>query len=364
VPISWTISRYIGLQFLVGVGMVFGVVLSLVFVFDVTELMRQTSSNEQAGFGLLASMSLLKLPSLTEKAAPFAILFGAMWSFLKLTRSNELVVVRASGVSVWQFMAPPVGLAFSLGLLATMILNPLSATMLARHDDLAARNFSGKSSLLAMSDSGLWLRQVDSTGQSVIHALRSEKQGIILSDVIIFLYEGSDAFSARIDAARATLKDGAWHLEKAWATGPDRQAIFHDSYTLPTSLTPQQIQESFASPATLSFWDLPAFIDMLETSGFTAVRHRLHLHTLLASPALFMAMVLIAATFSLRHARGGGIGMMILGGVLVGFALFFVSDVTVALGTSGGLPVILAAWAPAAVSLLLGLASLFYLEDG
>ncbi len=75
-------------------------------------------------------------------------------------------------------------------------------------------------------------------------------------------------------------------------------------------------------------------------------------------------MILIAATFSLRPARRGGVGRMIGLGVASGFLLYFLSDLVFALGLSARIPVMLAAWAPAAVSSLLGLAMLLHLEDG
>ena len=75
-------------------------------------------------------------------------------------------------------------------------------------------------------------------------------------------------------------------------------------------------------------------------------------------------MVLIAATFSLRLTRRGGTGLLVLGGLIAGFLLFFLTDVVLALGMSGSIPVILAAWAPAGVFTLLGLAMLLHLEDG
>ncbi len=133
---------------------------------------------------------------------------------------------------------------------------------------------------------------------------------------------------------------------------------------LETTLTPRKIEESFASPDTMSFWDLPGFINLLEESGFPAQRHRLHYNVLLARPFLLCAMVLVAATFSLRMQRRGGATFMIVGGVISGFLLYFLSDIVFALGLSGKVPVGLAAWTPTVVSLMFGASMLLHLEDG
>jgi lipopolysaccharide export system permease protein len=218
--------------------------------------------------------------------------------------------------------------------------------------------------LLQVSTNGLWLRQGDEKGQSVIHALRVADSGLKLEDVILFIYEGQDLFRGRIDAHTAALKAGYWHLERAWVTGPGRPAVFYSTLDLKTALTPHQIQESFATPDTISFWDLPRFISLAEAAGFSATKHRLHYHALLAAPVLLCAMIFVAAAFSLRLARLGGAARLILAGVLTGFLLYFFTDVTQALGVSGIVPVTLAAWAPATTALLLGMAAVFNQEDG
>jgi lipopolysaccharide export system permease protein len=114
----------------------------------------------------------------------------------------------------------------------------------------------------------------------------------------------------------------------------------------------------------MSFWELPGFIALLEQSGFTAQRHRLHFNVLLARPFLFCAMVLVAATFSLRMQRRGGAGMLIVSGVLAGFLLYFLSDIVFALGLSAKIPVLLAAWTPTGISMIFGSSMLLHLEDG
>ena len=359
-----TLSLYLARRFLAGTAFVFFVIMVLVFLVDSIELLRRSGDDVAIDFALIVQLAVLRLPMLSQKLLPFAALFGGILTFSRLTRSNELIVVRAAGISVWQFLAPPLAVALVVGLLQVGLFNPLASVMTARYEHLEAKHLKGNSSLLAFSSTGIWLRQSDGFGQSVVHALAVAQEGRELREAIIFLYEGADRFVGRIDAATATLEDGYWNLRDGIITRPDGGMERFDEHRLSTSLTLEQIQEGFASPATLSFWSLPRFIDTLEEAGFAAVRHRLHWHGVLAQPALMCAMVLLAATVSLRLTRSGHTGSLIAVGVLAAFLLYFVSDVVFALGLSGNLPVILAAWAPATVSLLIGLALLFHFKDG
>jgi lipopolysaccharide export system permease protein len=182
--------------------------------------------------------------------------------------------------------------------------------------------------------------------------------------VVVFFYDREFAFTGRADAPSARLEAGQWVLERPVLSSPEGGRELRDTLNIPTELTADRIQESFAPPETMSFWELPHFIESLEAVGFSAREHRLYWHGLLALPLLLCAMLLIGTTFSLRLVRRGGTSLLIAGGLLAGFTFYILSDVVFAVGLSGRLPVVLAAWTPAGVAVLLGLTTLLHLEDG
>jgi len=357
---------YVGRQFFVSFLLLFLLFLGLILLFDTVELLRRGASKPNVTVAIIMEMALLKLPQMAGQLFPFAVLFGGMMTFWRLTRTHELVVTRAAGVSAWQFMAPVLVIATFIGIFQVSIFNPVASVFIMRFDQLEARYLKGQSNLLAISQTGLWLRQANLDGQSVIHANTVLQRGedVQLQDVTIFAFRGTDNFMERIHANIGRLEDGFWHLEKVSIFRPEEPNKKLNQHLFETDLTVGKIQDSFAPPETLSFWELPSFIRTLENSGFSATRHRLHWHSLLASPLLLCAMVLIAATFTLRHARRGGVLFVVSGGVMTGFLLFFFSDLVFALGLSDSIPVVLAAWSPSGVSTLLGLAMLLHLEDG
>ena len=364
--LSPILSVYIGRSFLLSFLVVFSVFLGIIYLFDTVELMRR-GANDPIGLGTTLQMGLLKLPHMGQQAFPFAVLFGGMAAFWRLTRSSELVVARAAGVSAWQFLFPVLLVALGLGIFKIAAFSPLSAALLGRFDRLETQYFKGQSSLLSVSPTGLWLRQASDIDQSVIHAtnVTISERGIVLGEVTIFVNEGADKFLQRIDAKRATLEDGFWHLDEVTITERDKELPqILPEHWIATDITPNNINESFAPPETMSFWDLPSFIGSLDRAGFSALRHRLYWHSMLAAPLLLCAMVLIAATFTLKQSRRGNPTYVVVGGVLTGFVLFFLSDIVFALGMRASIPVALAAWTPSGVSTLLGLALVFHLEDG
>lgn len=361
-----TLSLYIGRHFLTHFLILMLVFLGLIYLIDSIELLRRSSNKEGITAFIALKMALLKLPHLGQETFPFAVLFAGMSSFSRLTRSHELVVTRAAGVSAWRFMAPAILVAFLLGLFQIMVINPLGSATLSAYEQMESRYFDGKSNSLSLSDTGLWLRQSNEDGQSVLHAryVLQQENAIDLNDISIFIYKDADFFSHRIQADRASLEDGFWHLYDVQIHIPDKPTEYSEELWFETDLTLNKIQDSFASPETMSFWSLPGFIDTMEKAGFSGKRHKLHWHSLLSAPFLLCAMVLIAATFTLRHTRKGGTTYVVAGGMMTGFILYFFSDIAMALALSGSIPVLLAAWAPACICLLLGAAMILHLEDG
>ncbi|MGE0754832.1 MAG: LPS export ABC transporter permease LptG [Alphaproteobacteria bacterium] len=355
---------YIGKHFLLSILVALFGLLALTLLIDLVELIRRTAGRDQVTIGVIMQMTLLKLPSIAGKLLPYAVLIGSMLALTRLTRSQELVVTRASGVSVWQFLAPAVVVAMLLGLFMVMAVNPIASVLLLRYEQMEGKYFTGKSSFSAISHSGLWLRQIEDKGEHIIHAQRISQSDMSFRNLVIFRYDAQGKFNERMDVKHAELQADMLRLNEVLRTIPGQppEAVTHMS--IPTSLTLTYIQDSFASPETLSFWYLPSFINMLEEAGFSALRHKLHLNSLLASPFLLAGTVLIAAIFSLRLPRRGKIGLMAVAGIVTGFLLHFFTDIIHALGSAGTVPVMMAAWAPAAMVMMAGAATLLHLEDG
>jgi len=368
--IAVTLSIYISRQFTIAtVGMILALS-GLVSMFDFIELLRRSASWPDATFGLVSEIAALRLPYIAMEILPFAILLGGILCFWRLTRSSELIVARAAGISAWEFLAAPTLCALLLGVIATAAISPVSSVMLARAEALDNAYLKNGGGPLALNGGELWLRQADRAltpqGVAIIHAHGVELHGRQLRarDLSVFRLDGGDRLITRIEAARATLERGNWLLENARSIRPDQLPEPPHPVSLPTDLTVGRVQDSFASPDTLSVWTLPDFIGLLDRSGFSSIRHRLHFQALLALPLLTATMALVAAGFSMRPARRGGVARMIGGGVATGFALFMVSKVAAEFGQSGALPVVLAAWAPALSGLMLALALLLHTEDG
>jgi lipopolysaccharide export system permease protein len=362
--LSWYICR----RFLGAFFGSLGVIMGLIYLFDVVELTRRAATHGDAGLSVILEMALFKLPQMVQIILPFAVMIGTMIAFWTMTRSRELVVTRSAGISAWQFLTPVLLVALVIGIFNVTAFNPLAATLYRRYekleDTVLMRN--GGTPLL-VGETGLWLRETHQDNQMVLHAVAVRLEGfeLLLRQVSVYISDADTHFLYGLEANTATMKDGQFHLNDANLFRPGSPVEHFDHYDFPTQLTMERVQDNFASPETISFWQLPSFIHFFESTGFSANRLKLYFQSLLASPLLLLAMVLVAAVFSLKpNLRSGGILIRVVGGVVTGFVFYFLSKVVYALGLSSTLPASLAAWAPTVVATLFGSAALFHLEDG
>jgi len=363
--VTGTLGRYFGLRFLVTAILVFVGILSLVALIEYVELMRKTSDMPNVPAVVVAETALFRVPQIAERIMPFSVLVAAMSCYLNLSRRLELVVARAAGISAWQFVTPAIVVALLLGLLATVLYNPVAAALQERSQRLEVEYLGGRAeSGVQNNGNGFWVRQINADGQSIVNATTSSDQGVRLGGVTVFTYDNAGHFLQRIEARSAELGQGVWQLSDAriYATdAPPRDAA---EYSLKTSLTAAQVRESFATPETVPLWDLPMYIELAKNAGLGAAAYRLQFHKLIARPFVLAAMVLLAAAVSLRFFRFGGVQKMVLSGVAAGFLLYVLSKVTDDLSKAELMHPIASAWMPVVVGGLTGLVALLYQEDG
>jgi len=361
------LERYVMGRMLGGVGAALAVISAVILLIQFVELSSQVGTRADVGASSIFGLTLLRAPALIQILLPFCFLFGGIGAFVGLNRKSELVAMRAAGVSAWRFILPSAGLAAALGVLAVGVLNPFAASLNAEFEAERARLMEN---YLGDQPQDVWIRQGDDRTQIVIHARDRETRAgtVILRGVSVFIYEktpkGAPEFRRRLEAAEARLMPGFWQLKDVAEAGVGESSIRSESLSIRSTLDAEAAMERFASPEAIAFWRLPAAIRLTEQAGFSAAGYRLRFQQLLATPVLFAAMSILAAAFSLRLARLGGLAGLAGGGVALGFVMFFFNQFAGALAKADIIPLTAAAWAPVLVALLAGVTLLCYTEDG
>jgi lipopolysaccharide export system permease protein len=359
------IERYVLVHVLTGIGAAAALLSAVVLLIDFVDLSRMLAGRTDAGFLTVLWLTMLKSPAVILQLLPFVFLFGVLGAFINLNRRSELVAIRAAGVSAWRFILPAAAASFLLGVGSLMALNPLASAMNSAFEDAHA-TLNPEDSTVARR---IWLRQLDEQGQVIIGAAsRTGVGGVSLKNASFFVYApdqgGALRFARRIEAGQARLMKGYWLLTDVHEATPGAKARPMRTLTIPSSLDDRTALEHYASPQSMSFWTLPRAVARIEEAGFSAVNYRLRLQQLLAGPVLFTAMALLAAAFSLKLARLGGLAGLAAAGVACGFAVFFFDQLCASLAKADVVPPFAAAWTPPILALLSAFTLLFYTEDG
>ncbi len=360
------IQLYVLWRMLMAILVAFLVIAAVELLVDFVSVSRDVGARVDITPGQVLGLTLMKSPSVLLILLPFVFLFGTLAAFVGLNRRSELIAMRAAGISAWRFIFPAAVAAFVIGVLAATVLNPAASALNAQYEKSRARFMNN---YLAGAAKDVWLRQGAGQRQTVIHAKsRTEGDSVVLNGVSVFFYnvdaQGVPQFERRVEAKQARLGQGGLVLSDVNSARPGGFVEHSDSLTLPSTVRDPSGLLRTSQAGEVSFWDLPGAIRRAEQAGLTSTSYQIALQQLIATPLLYAAMAVLAAAFSLRLMRLGGLAGLAGAGVALGFAFFFFNEVCGALGRSSIIPTYAAAWAPPILALLSGLTLLCYTEDG
>lgn len=358
------LSRYIFIQTLIGVLGAAVVLIAVIILIDFVETSRDVATRADISALRSLELTLLKTPLLLQDTMAFIVLFGILFTFFRLSRRSELIIMRASGYSAWRILAPAAALAVGLGLFSAGALNPAGAAANARFEALRDDLLSAG----AGDGDDVWLRETTPEGFTIITATGIDADAARLIRPVIRTYvrgeAGAPSLDRRITSDAAELAGGFWQLENAMEIQPREAPRALGDIAIPTDTRRQALFERVRSPGATSFWALPGVIDSARAAGLSSRAYELRWHGLLAQPLVLLAagMLAVAATFRLH--RSGGAAMFAAAGAAAGFVLYFTQELLLGLGASGALDPMTAAWTAPALFTLGGLFFIAATEDG
>jgi lipopolysaccharide export system permease protein len=362
------LTRYIAFQVLMGILLVSVIFIVLIGLIDFVELSRTVGTADGVEISDLGFLALMRMPSLMETTFPFVMLFGAMWSIARLNRRSELIAMRAGGMSAWAFLRPVFFMALTLGILSATLFNPGAASLYAQAEKRSAFLQNEQYRQIAISETGVWLREASEDSQTVIRAAEARDGGRELIDLTVYIYDrlqdGTPDFVRRLDASRAKLIGGFWQFDDVVESEPEKAPLLHSSLALETRLEPNRLIERGGGPRSMTFWQLPDYATQLERAGFAARDYWLSWWKLLVTPLVLAAMGTIGVAVSMSLTRSGGNALLAIVGIATGFGVYLADNLVGAFASTGITPAFVSAFTAPLIALLGGLYAIAVLEDG
>ncbi len=361
--LSLTLWHYMIERFLMQLLIIGGALTGLIYLFEVIELFRRASGDDVATLAIFL-MGLLKLPETIQIITPFIFLAAALSLFWQLSRSSELVVMRANGISVWRFIAPVMGLTLILGVLNFTLFQPVGAASLSRYQTLEGKYLGAQKRVVALNEQGLWLREVREGSIWLLHAKNIDIQNSTLGTLMVLVLNDTGTLQTRYDAPSGLIQNKNWMLGNGLETAANGAMRPFASKTVMAGLDQEEILSGFTKAATLSSWTLPKHIKTLKSSGFPTRSLLLYYYNLIAAPFLWMSMIMIALTVSLTPQRVARTSLLLTLGIVIGFFYFLFARYFEALSMTQRIPELMAIWTPIIIAIFVPISVLLQKEDG
>ena len=284
------------------------------------------------------------LPSIASPSIPIAALIATLLSLGNFSRHNEIIAMRAGGLSIGKVIAPVLftGLLISaFGFINNEIIMPHYS---ARANHIQKVVVEKKAQRVVFQKRHLWLRGPDNSIANIefVSPDRFEMFG-----VHIYKFNPDYTLRERIEADSLLWEDGAWRLRNSRKYIPIGSRVFTDKadgeiYNVVEA--PEDLGMIVKRSGEMNFKELWEYVERLKISGYNAARYEVDLHGKLAFPLSSLLMVMIATPLSLHRVRSGGASRGIALAVFIAFGYWALLSVGTALGRSGTLPPVVAGW--------------------
>jgi len=342
------------------------IMLGLLAMFSFFDLIQELNTLGRGNYGInqMLLFVLLSVPGHIYEVVPVAVLVGMMVSLGTLGRYSELVVMRVSGLSIFN-----IGLTLvKVGLLFTAVtffvgelITPISEKMAQRMriqatDSVVAQDFK----------SGLWVKD----GKSFVNVENVLPDATLLN---VHIYEFDENFRLRSisNAKKGSFEDERWGLSEVTQTKFNYakkieqnsvQTQFFNKANWRSLIRPELLNVLLVAPEKMSAWNLYAFINHLEINKQKTTRYEVALWSKMIYPLACMVMVILALPFGFLQQRSSGTSTKIFIGVLLGVVYQIMNRVFIHLGVLNDWPPLLSAITPTILFLIAGLSLIFIVE--
>ncbi len=353
--------KYLIKNHLTNLFLIFLIFFILIFVIDLIELYRRSENKinfgelKEISFGELILMSFLKGPNVMQKILPLTVLIGSILTFIKWKQNNYFIVIRSVGVSLWKLIIPICSSVLIIGILSVLVLNPISSVLNKKFHSLENLFFGhAKITQFSLGTQGLWLTKESKGSKFIINAIKINQDNNILKKISVFKFDSDDNLTSKIIADSATYENGKFELIDGTVFSRKKEPDEFNSLFLLTDKKFEKIKILTEKPQHLDIFSLYSYIKLMSDSGLNLSNHVIYFLKILSLPILMVSMVLISASLILRNnERKFPIALISLT-LIVGFFIYFVADLILALGSMEKLNPFLAGLGPSMLSFFSG----------
>ncbi len=318
----------------------FGVILNL---FEEIEFFK----NIEVSIFMPLILTSIFIPSMIIKILPFIIFISSMWFMLSIRNNKDLLTLKVFGYSNIKIFYILAFTSFIMGWLILLIANPITSSM-AKYYEITKSNYAKDiDHLVTFNKNGLWIKENLESKQRIISA--SKPDGINLIDVTIFHLDKKSNLIEKISSNKANIKNNNWVLEEVTIFKPINGVLEEEkfnTYIINSIYDFDKINSLFRNFDTMSFLNLIINYNNLLKNGYNKTFLDQSLHSMLSLPFFLFLMTALASILTMNTLKRSDNIKFIILGLLISVLIFYFKDLSLALGQTDRIPLILAVWAP------------------
>lgn len=352
--LKWYVLKTFLTFYVVSVGGFVGLFLLGDFFDRVDEFM-----NRDASLANLLLYYIYKIPFVLFYMAPQSILLATVLAISSLSKTNEIIAMKACGVSITRITLPIIGASVVIALSVIANSEFISPATSQRMNHIYYVEVRKGTSFKGIETSKIWYK---STTGAIWNIENYDPDKLTLDTISIFLTpDNPQELAKRIDAKKAVWVNQQWEFLNGTIRtfGPDGLETT-DLFAKKTFLLPE-VPSDFITykrrPEEMSLKDMYEEIQKQKLEGKDVTQKWLNLNYRLSYPFIGVVLVLIGIPLSLRSSRQGGLLFSIAVNLAIGVGFSFFYAMCVSLGRGGAFDPVFATWGPVALFMAIG----FYL---
>ena len=290
------------------------------------------------------------IPSILLKLLPFLIFISSMWFMLKIRNNRDLLTLKIFGFSNIKILAILALTSFLLGWFILFFINPVTASMSKYYEKTKSNYSRDIDHLVTFNKNGLWIKENINNGIRIISAKKPDKMKLL--DITILHLDNNFNLYEKITANEADIKDNNWVLTNANVFNL-KKGIFQKEISSTLNIVSiynyEKINSLFKNFDTTSFLDLVFNYNNLIKKGYSKVFLDRALHSLLSIPFFLLVMTGLASVLTMNALKKSNNFKFIIVGLILTVLIFYFKDLSIALGVTDRIPLILSIWAPVIV---------------
>ena len=301
-------------------------------------------------------LTLIKSPTLILNFSPFIFLFSGIFFYVKFIRNNEISSMSISGFSNTIITLIPALYSFFIGVFIIIVLSPVTSE-LSKYYETVKNKYSNNDNLIIMSDTGIWIKEKKDQNTYIIRADKIQKDDFsVLNNLSIFIFNNEN-FSGRIDGKSAKIFEKTWTIQKAKFLFNDRFEEI-ENYKFESQIDLVKLKNFFDNADIFSIWNIFNELKEIRERGYYGQEIIIKLNKYLSLPFLLFSMIVLSTVFTINTDQRSNNFMYAFYGVLSGIVIYFLGDLSIAIGKSGKIPLILSVWVPIIIIMIFSTYSL------